>query len=151
MKLRASEAIISLVRIPTHSWALCLMFSRNFPRFLQTNTVIIYNKMTPFRDISPSSLVEVDRLFRSACCLHRRPDDVGSTYVWNLCCDSDRPNDGGRTYLWNVGRHSIKNTAVHPTRFWASTWYCFLFMFRVNYPTSRFTAIWNTAGSTHII
>jgi hypothetical protein len=24
-------------------------------------------------------------------------------------------------YLWNVGWHSIKNTAVHPTRFWASS------------------------------
>jgi hypothetical protein len=24
------------------------------------------------------------------------------------------------THLWNVGRHSIKNTAVHPRRFWAS-------------------------------
>jgi hypothetical protein len=31
------------------------------------------------------------------------------------------PDDGGSTYLWNVGRHSINNTAVHPTRVWAST------------------------------
>jgi hypothetical protein len=31
-----------------------------------------------------------------------------------------RPDDGGSAYLWNVGRHSIKNTAVHPRRFWAS-------------------------------
>jgi hypothetical protein len=30
------------------------------------------------------------------------------------------PDDGGSTYLCNVGRHSIKNTAVHPRRFWAS-------------------------------
>jgi hypothetical protein len=30
------------------------------------------------------------------------------------------PDDGGSTYLWNVGRHPIKNTAVHPRRFWAS-------------------------------
>jgi hypothetical protein len=30
-----------------------------------------------------------------------------------------RPDDGGSAYLWNVGRHSLKNTAVHPRRFWA--------------------------------
>jgi hypothetical protein len=34
--------------------------------------------------------------------------------------DYYRPDDGGSTYFWNVGRHSIKNTAVHPRRFWAS-------------------------------
>jgi hypothetical protein len=28
--------------------------------------------------------------------------------------------DGGSTHPWNVGRHSIKNTVVHPRRFWAS-------------------------------
>jgi hypothetical protein len=31
-----------------------------------------------------------------------------------------RPDDGGSTHLWNVGRHSITNTAVHSRRFWAS-------------------------------
>jgi hypothetical protein len=31
-----------------------------------------------------------------------------------------RPDDGGSTHLWNVGRHPIKNMAVHPRRFWAS-------------------------------
>jgi hypothetical protein len=31
-----------------------------------------------------------------------------------------RPDDGGRTHLLNVGRHPIKNTAVHLRRFWAS-------------------------------
>jgi hypothetical protein len=36
-----------------------------------------------------------------------------------MCC-LNRPEDGGRTYLWNVGRYSIKNTVVHPRRFWAS-------------------------------
>jgi hypothetical protein len=30
------------------------------------------------------------------------------------------PDEGGTTHVWNVGRHSIKNTAVHPRRFWAS-------------------------------
>jgi hypothetical protein len=34
-----------------------------------------------------------------------------------------RPDDGGSTYLWNVGRHSVKNTAVHTRRFWASWWW----------------------------
>jgi hypothetical protein len=29
-------------------------------------------------------------------------------------------DDGGSTHLWNVGRHPIKNTAVHPRRLWAS-------------------------------
>jgi hypothetical protein len=35
-------------------------------------------------------------------------------------CLHHHPDDGGSTYLWNVGRHSVKNTAVHPGRFWAS-------------------------------
>jgi len=30
-----------------------------------------------------------------------------------------RYDDGGITYLWNVGRYSVKNTAIHPRRFWA--------------------------------
>jgi hypothetical protein len=30
-----------------------------------------------------------------------------------------RPDYGGSTYLWNVGRHSVKNTAVHPRVLWA--------------------------------
>jgi hypothetical protein len=33
---------------------------------------------------------------------------------------SHRPDDSGSTDLWNVGRHSIKNTVVYPIRFWAS-------------------------------
>jgi hypothetical protein len=42
-------------------------------------------------------------------------------YISSLLFSWDhRPDDGGSTYLWNVGRHSIKNTAVHPRRFWAS-------------------------------
>jgi hypothetical protein len=45
----------------------------------------------------------IDRRFRGTCYFHHH-----------------RPVDGGRTYLWYVGRHSIKNTAVHPRRLWAS-------------------------------
>jgi hypothetical protein len=32
----------------------------------------------------------------------------------------DHPGGGGSTHFWNVCRHPIKNTAVHPRRFWAS-------------------------------
>jgi hypothetical protein len=39
---------------------------------------------------------------------------------WYVLPCRDRPDDGGSMYLWDVGRHSIKNTAVHPRRFWAS-------------------------------
>jgi hypothetical protein len=39
--------------------------------------------------------------------------------VLNLM-SGDRPDDRGSTYTWNVGRHSIKNTAVHPRRLWTS-------------------------------
>jgi hypothetical protein len=38
-------------------------------------------KMTTFWDIAPCSLVEVDRRFRGAYCLHYRPDDGGSMYI----------------------------------------------------------------------
>jgi hypothetical protein len=31
-----------------------------------------------------------------------------------------RPDDGGSTHLWNVGRHRFENTAVHPRRLWTS-------------------------------
>jgi hypothetical protein len=31
-----------------------------------------------------------------------------------------RPDDRGSTHLWNVGRHPIKNMAVHPRRLWTS-------------------------------
>jgi hypothetical protein len=37
-----------------------------------------------------------------------------------------RPDDGGSTYLWNAGRHWVKNTAVHPRRFWASWFSMFM-------------------------
>jgi hypothetical protein len=32
------------------------------------------------------------------------------------------PSPWCSTYVWNVGRHSIKNTAVHPRIFWVSSW-----------------------------
>jgi hypothetical protein len=37
-----------------------------------------------------------------------------------MSTDDNRPDNGGSTYLRNVGRHSIKNTAVHTRRFWTS-------------------------------
>jgi hypothetical protein len=39
--------------------------------------------MKAFKDIAPCSLVEVDRRFREAYCLHRR-DDAGGTDLWNV-------------------------------------------------------------------
>jgi hypothetical protein len=33
---------------------------------------------------------------------------------------SSGSHDLGSTHFWNVGRHPIKNTAVHPRRFWTS-------------------------------
>jgi hypothetical protein len=44
----------------------------------------------------------------------------GTLRTMNLVKINQGPDDGGNTCLWNVGRHSIKNTAVHPRRFWAS-------------------------------
>jgi hypothetical protein len=42
--------------------------------------------------------------------------EVHAASIIRVMSDDDR----GSTYLWNVGRHSIKNMAVHPRRFWAS-------------------------------
>jgi hypothetical protein len=42
-------------------------------------------KMTSFRDIAPCSLIEVDRRFRRAYCLYRRPDDGGRRYIQKCC------------------------------------------------------------------
>jgi hypothetical protein len=39
--------------------------------------------MKAFKDIAPCSLVEVDRRFREAYCLHHR-DDAGGTDLWNV-------------------------------------------------------------------
>jgi succinate dehydrogenase/fumarate reductase cytochrome b subunit len=41
-------------------------------------------KMTVFWDVAPCSLVETDKRFRGACCLHHQVN-------------------GGRKHLWNVG------------------------------------------------
>jgi hypothetical protein len=38
--------------------------------------------MTVFWDISSCTAVEVDRRFRVAYCLYRRPDDGGSSHLW---------------------------------------------------------------------
>jgi hypothetical protein len=39
--------------------------------------------MTAFWDTGPCSLVEEDRRFRGAYCLHD-PDDGGTTHLWNF-------------------------------------------------------------------
>jgi hypothetical protein len=41
-------------------------------------------KMTAFWDIAPCNVVEIDRHFRGAYCLHHHPDHGGSTYLWNV-------------------------------------------------------------------
>jgi hypothetical protein len=46
---------------------------------------------------------------------------VWSSESSGMCC---------RVVNWNVGRHSVKNTAVHPRRFWASEFLCILCYFR---------------------
>jgi hypothetical protein len=40
-------------------------------------------KMTALRDITPSSLIEVNRRFRGAYCLHHHRLDGGSTHLLN--------------------------------------------------------------------
>jgi hypothetical protein len=39
-------------------------------------------KMTVFSDVAPRSLVEIDRSFRGAYCLHDQGDDGGSKHVY---------------------------------------------------------------------
>jgi hypothetical protein len=46
-------------------------------------------KITAFWDTALCSLVEVDRRFRSAYCLHHQDDDWGSTYLWNVVLRQD--------------------------------------------------------------
>jgi hypothetical protein len=43
-----------------------------------------HQKMTVFWDVAPCSLLEIDRRFRGACCLHDRCDDGGSKHLWNI-------------------------------------------------------------------
>jgi hypothetical protein len=52
--------------------------------FVRFQVITAASMMTGFWDTAPCIVVEVDRRFRGACCLHR-PDDVGSTYLWNIC------------------------------------------------------------------
>jgi hypothetical protein len=60
-----------------------------------------------FWDVLPCKII-INRRFR------------GSTYLW-IRAMSNRPNDGGSTYLWNVG-WQLFYTAVHPRRqIWTSS------------------------------
>jgi hypothetical protein len=57
-------------------------------------------KMAVFWDIAPCSLVEVDRRFRCAYCLHHQGDDRRSTYTTihdtiSQKAVRDRSDDGG--------------------------------------------------------
>jgi hypothetical protein len=70
-------------------------------------------KMTDFWDMAPFSLQKLSNVSEWDFKFSRRR-------VWR-CLHHQDDDDGGSTYLWNVSQHSIKNTAVHPRRFWAST------------------------------
>jgi hypothetical protein len=41
-------------------------------------------KMIVFWDTAPCSLVEIDRRFRDAYCLHHRPDDEGNKHLYEI-------------------------------------------------------------------
>jgi hypothetical protein len=60
-------------------------------------------KFRVFWNVLPCSQIDVDRHLRGACCLYHQ-----------------RPDDGGSTHLWNVSRHRYENTAVHSKRLWTS-------------------------------
>jgi hypothetical protein len=62
-------------------------------------------KMTIFWDAAPCSLVETDRRFRGAHCLHHHGDE------WVL-----RPNGGGSKHLWNISQFLPDYMAHHPRR-----------------------------------
>jgi hypothetical protein len=57
-------------------------------------------KMTVLSHVVPFSLVETDRRFRGAYCLHRQGDD--------------HPNYEGSKHLWNVGEFVPDYMAQHP-------------------------------------
>jgi hypothetical protein len=56
-------------------------------------------KMRAFWDMGPYRLVEIDWRFKCAYCLHR-----------------DRPDDGGSTHIWNVSLHLRDYKAPFPRR-----------------------------------
>jgi hypothetical protein len=55
--------------------------------------------------------------------LHTRQHENLKSHIVNLYGEllyTNLPDDGGSKHFWNVGRHSIKNTEIHPRIFWAS-------------------------------
>jgi hypothetical protein len=44
----------------------------------------IISEIRAFWYITPFILVGVDRRFSGSHCLHHRPDDGGSTHIWNV-------------------------------------------------------------------
>jgi hypothetical protein len=59
-------------------------------------------EMTVFWDVAPCSLIEIDRRFGRAYCLHHEDDDSAG--------------DGGSKHIWSVGQFLRDNTAQHPRR-----------------------------------
>jgi hypothetical protein len=78
-----------------------------------SRTTLLYGLFTLklvfyWRDIALLSLIEVDRCFRDAYCLHHK--------------GNNRPDDGGSTHLWNVGRPSIIWMIKLKKIRWAGPW-----------------------------
>jgi hypothetical protein len=85
-------------------WWLLVWTLRKLVRF-QVLTAASMKFRFVFLDVLPCKII-VDRRFRGTCCLHQH-----------------RPDDGGSTYLWNVGRQ-IFYTVVHPRKqIWTSKTY----------------------------
>jgi hypothetical protein len=71
-------------------------------------------KVTVFWDAAPRSLVETDRRFRSAYCLHQQADLLLYLTKSFRALLTHRPDDGGRKHLWNVGKFLPNYTAQIP-------------------------------------
>jgi hypothetical protein len=93
-------------------------------QFYKTVETAARMNMTVFCDVARCSLVECE-VPSSHGGEYEAQNLLGCTAVFLIVCwptfqSYVRPDDGGSTDLWNVGRHTIKNTAVHPRRLSAS-------------------------------
>jgi hypothetical protein len=102
----------------------------------KTNVVV-----TGFRDITPCSLVELDRRFSCAYCFHQQGDVKSLTIeavrtsevsvylnvtIWlSICCFQHQlppsSDNGGITHLWIVGTIQHDYTALYPLKILSST------------------------------
>jgi hypothetical protein len=91
-----------------------LIFSR--PMRFQVLTAASMMFRIVFWDVQPCTIM-VDRRFRGAYCLHHvlPCTIIVDRRFRGTFCLHNRPDDEGSTYLWNVGRQLLY-TAVHPRR-----------------------------------